>query len=61
MSALIRERRVIADRWVFAGTSAEVPAQGDVLVPLALWSAEREGFVLRPGRIRVGDAVTLER
>ncbi len=53
MRVLIRERRVIADRWVFAGTSAELPAQGDVLVPLSLWSAERDGLAARPGRIGV--------
>ncbi|MBK6337639.1 MAG: DUF934 domain-containing protein [Betaproteobacteria bacterium] len=53
MSALIRERRVVADRWVFAGASAELPAHGDVLVPLALWSAERDGLAVRSGRIGV--------
>lgn len=53
MSTLIRERRVVVDRWVLAGTSAELPEQGDVLVPLALWSAQREGLAVRPGRIGV--------
>lgn len=53
MSTLIRERRVVVDSWVFAGTPAKTSDHGDVLVPLSRWSAEREGLAVRPGRIGV--------
>jgi uncharacterized protein (DUF934 family) len=51
MATLIKERRIVADTWRLLsrgpeGELPEAPAQGDVIVPLALWLAKRED--LRP-------------
>jgi uncharacterized protein (DUF934 family) len=58
MATLIKERRVAADSWQLlkAGQGAELPAvpeQGDVIVPLALWLANREVLAGRAGRVGV--------
>ena len=42
MATLIKQRRIVADSWQLLkrgpnGELPEVPAQGDVIVPLALW------------------------
>lgn len=50
MSALIRHRALVADRWRLlrdALTLAAVPDSGAVIVPLALWRAERAALLAR--------------
>ena len=52
MATLIKERRIVADSWRLLslgpkGELPEVPAQGDVIVPLALWLARREDLLPR--------------
>jgi len=53
VSNLIRGRRIVGDEWVFAGDAAALPERGDVLVPLALWKAEREALLRHDGRLGV--------
>jgi uncharacterized protein (DUF934 family) len=50
---LIRAGRAIDDSWAFAGTAADLPERRDVLVPLSLWSAERDRLAEHPGRVGV--------
>lgn len=50
MPSLIEGRAVVADRWMLlreAGSLAAVPAAGPVIVPLALWRAERTALLAR--------------
>jgi uncharacterized protein (DUF934 family) len=58
MATLIKERRIVADSWrlLSRGPGGElpgVPAQGDVIVPLALWLSRREAFLAYPGKLGV--------
>lgn len=58
MATLIKKRRIVADSWRLLELGAgralpEVPAAGDVIVPLAVWQAGREALLARPGRIGV--------
>lgn len=57
MANLIRNRRVETDTWQQlspgAGAAPPVPDQGDVIVPLALWQAERDALTARLGRTGV--------
>ena len=58
MAALIRERQIVADTWRLLsrgpkGELPEVPAQGDVIVPLALWLERRDAFLAYPGKLGV--------
>ena len=63
MANLIRNRRVEADNWQrlelgaapneTAGALPAVPADGDVIVPLALWQARRDALAARNGRTGV--------
>jgi uncharacterized protein (DUF934 family) len=55
---LIRELRIVADSWRLLergakGELPEVPSQGDVVVPLALWLARRKEFLAYPGMLGV--------
>ena len=59
MATLIKERRIVADSWRLLrrgpkGELPEVPAQGDVIVPLALWLARREDLLRRGGAGTLG-------
>jgi uncharacterized protein (DUF934 family) len=52
MATLIKEQRIVADSWHLLergpkGELPEVPARGDVIVPLALWLARREELLAR--------------
>jgi uncharacterized protein (DUF934 family) len=52
MATLIKERRIVANCWRLLergakGELPEVPAQGDVIVPLRLWLARRDELVTR--------------
>ena len=58
MANLIRNRRVETDSWRLLKPGADgapptVPAEGDVIVPLALWQAERDALAARSGRTGV--------
>jgi uncharacterized protein (DUF934 family) len=52
---LIKEQRIVADSWrlLSRGPKSEVPAQGDVIVPIALWLARREAFLAYPRKLGV--------
>jgi len=58
MPTLIKERRIVTDSWRLLECSSiremsEIPATGDIVVPLALWLARREGLLARPARLGV--------
>ena len=54
MATLIRERRIAASNWrLLEADAAEAPATGDVIVPLALWQAQRAQLLTRAGRLGV--------
>jgi uncharacterized protein (DUF934 family) len=50
--ALIRNRAIAADSWQRLDDGA-LPAHGDVIVPPAVWLAERERLLARDGRVGV--------
>lgn len=58
--ALIKDRKLAADRWKLLETGSEgetpqlaVPVTGDVIVPLAVWRAQRDALPTRDGRLGV--------
>jgi uncharacterized protein (DUF934 family) len=54
MGLIIKDRNVVADPWQrLDGAQAPIPAQGDLIVPLALWQARREELAPRGGRVGV--------
>jgi uncharacterized protein (DUF934 family) len=58
MATSIKERRIVSDNWrlLERGPSSElpqIPASGEVIVPLALWLARREELLAYPGRLGV--------
>ena len=58
MATLIKERRIVADSWRLLkrgpkGELPEVPARGDVIVPLALWLERREELLAYPDKLGV--------
>lgn len=53
MALCIERREVVADTWVVLGADDGIPADGDVIVPLARWLAERDSLLARPGRTGV--------
>lgn len=50
---IILNRRIVEDRWQFVAAGAEVPADGDLIVPLVTWLASREAITTRAGRTGV--------
>lgn len=59
MATLIKEQRIVADNWRLLsrgpkGELPEAPAQGDVIVPLALWLARRGDLLSRAEAGRLG-------
>jgi uncharacterized protein (DUF934 family) len=51
MGKLIHKRSVINDPWqLLPADASEIPARGDVIVPLALWRAKREALGTPGGR-----------
>lgn len=61
--ALIKDRKLALDNWQLLEAAADgaysIPGSGDVIVPLALWRAERDRLIARAGRLGVslaGDA-----
>jgi uncharacterized protein (DUF934 family) len=56
MAKLIQGRKLATDSWQLLNVGvalAEVPASGDVIVPLALWLEARATLAARPGRTAV--------
>jgi uncharacterized protein (DUF934 family) len=58
MATLIRERRIVSDNWRLlergpSGELPQIPAGGEVIVPLALWLARREELLAHPGELGV--------
>lgn len=58
MEKLIRNRGVVPDNWQWIKADAadvlpDVPAEGDVIVPLALWCERNESLRARKGRTAV--------
>jgi uncharacterized protein (DUF934 family) len=58
MATIIKDRNVVADPWQRLeaapdGGLPEVPAAGDIIVPLAVWQARREELLARSGRIGI--------
>jgi uncharacterized protein (DUF934 family) len=58
MATLIKDKRVAADPWLRlelgpGGSLPQVPAGGDLIVPLALWQGRRAALLARPGRLGV--------
>jgi uncharacterized protein (DUF934 family) len=58
MAKLIRNRRVAQNNWQLLkaddqGRLPAVPAEGDVIVPLALWTADKVALAARKGRTGV--------
>jgi len=58
MGTLIKEQRIVTDSWrlLERGPQSEVPdvpMQGDIVVPLALWLARRDALLAYPGRLGV--------
>jgi uncharacterized protein (DUF934 family) len=53
MAKLIRNRRVAEDNWQLLKAGEPLPPNGDVIVPLALWSERKEALAARHGRTGV--------
>jgi uncharacterized protein (DUF934 family) len=55
MTQIIRHRAVIQDNWQLLEQDAigALPFSGDVIVPLGLWTAERDALSFRLGRVGV--------
>jgi uncharacterized protein (DUF934 family) len=58
MATIIKDKSVAADPWSRLepgpdGAPPRVPAEGDVIVPLALWQSQRDALLGRPGRLGV--------
>ena len=57
MAIIIRQRRVVADNWQLLKSAADgslaVPAEGDVIVPLGVWCAQRDTLLKRTGKLGV--------
>ena len=58
MATIIKDKKLALDPWLRLeaaadGTAPAVPAQGDVIVPLGLWRAQRAALLERGGRIGI--------
>jgi uncharacterized protein (DUF934 family) len=56
MATVIKIRKLVQDNWQLLeagadGALPEVPANGDIIVPLALWQARRDELLAHPGRV----------
>ncbi len=52
MATLITERRIVPDNWrLLEAGATEAPAEGDIIVPLSLWRAQRTELLARPARV----------
>ena len=58
MAIIIKARQAVEDNWLLLklaadGALPEVPAEGDVIVPLAVWQHRRDGLLAREGRLGI--------
>jgi uncharacterized protein (DUF934 family) len=54
MAALIKSRRITVDPWQLLKSAADpLPQDGDVIVPLSMWHAQRDVLLARSGRLGV--------
>ncbi|MEY4729826.1 MAG: hypothetical protein RL020_984 [Pseudomonadota bacterium] len=58
MPKIIKDRAIVDDAWTLIrpaadGALPELPAQGDIIVPLAMWQAQREVLLVRKSKIGV--------
>lgn len=58
MALIIKDRNVVTDPWLLLEPAADgglppVPPAGDIIVPLAVWRAQRDDLLARAGRIGV--------
>jgi uncharacterized protein (DUF934 family) len=58
MKTIIRHRKIASDSWQLLkpavdGSAPAIPGSGDVIVPLAVWLAQRNVLLSRPGRLGV--------
>jgi uncharacterized protein (DUF934 family) len=57
MAIIIRQRQVVADNWQLLKPAADgglaIPAEGDVIVPLGVWRAQRDTLRTRAGKVGV--------
>jgi uncharacterized protein (DUF934 family) len=53
MAQVIRKRALSEDSWQLFEQDAALPATGDIIVPLARWTGERETLLARPGNVGV--------
>lgn len=56
MAIIIKNRKLVQDNWqrlevAADGTLPKMPAQGDIIVPLAHWRARRDQLLAHPGRL----------
>src|SRR5262245_49946795 len=55
---IIKDKKLAPDPWLQLesaadGTATLIPAEGDVIVPLALWREKREALLARAGRVGI--------
>lgn len=50
---IIENREVVEDRWRRVADDEPLPPEGDLIVSLARWRAERDALIAHPGRIGV--------
>lgn len=58
MATIIRHSKIVSDSWRLLkpaadGSAPPVPESGDIIVPLAVWLAQRDKLLLHPGRLGV--------
>ena len=58
MATIIKDKKLAADPWLrldaaVDGAQPAIPAEGDVIVSLAVWQAQREALLARAGRIGI--------
>jgi uncharacterized protein (DUF934 family) len=57
MAIIIKQRQAVTDNWQLLKAAADgsvaVPPDGDVIVPLAAWRAQRDALTARGGRLGV--------
>ena len=58
MARMIKDKKIVSDPWLLFKPGADgslpaVPAVGDVIVPLAVWQAQRDSLRARNGRVGV--------
>ncbi len=58
MGTIIRHRKIVSDSWQLLkpaadGSAPPLPESGDIIVPLAVWLAQRDRLLRRPGRLGV--------